>query len=310
MRLLLAAIAVCVCAQALGQPARRTAVIGYLAPVVAQNGPDIRLEGFRKGMRDLGYTEAKDYRLEIRSAAGKTERLDALARELAGMKVEVILASSLTATLAARRATKTIPIVMGNIPNPVENGAVASLARPGGNVTGVANFGGDLTVKQFAFLKTMVPTLSRVALLYNPDQPRNRVEGVTAAAHKAGVQPILLQARSVAEIERAFARMRDERPDALMVLPDPFFLEQRVQMVKLANEARLPAMYNSPQVVDAGGLMSYGTDLGEFFRHAARYVDRILKGAKPADLAVEQPVNVGLVINRKTAQAIGIPIPG
>jgi len=300
--------AFCFSAQALAQPSGKTAVIGYLAPVVAHPGPNARLEGFRKGMRELGYTEGKDYRLDIRQVGDRTG-LSSIASALVDAKVDVILAAGTVAARTAQQATKTIPIVMANASNPVENGLVTSLARPGGNITGTANFGGELSVKQFGLLKTLVPKLSRVAFLYNPAQPQDRFGSVIEAARKARVQAIVLEARSLPEIEQAFARMRSQRVDGLLVLPDAFFFEHRAQIVTWANEGRIPTMYNSSQTVEAGGLVSYGLGLGEYFRSSARYVVRILKGAKPADLAVEQPANLELVINRKTAKAIGLTIP-
>jgi len=266
---------------------------------------------FRQGMRELGYVEGKNLIIEWRSAEGKPERLSGLATELVNLKVDVIVAAGTPATSAAQKATATIPIVMGSIADPVANGFVKSLRQPAGNITGLANMSEDVSPKQLEMLLAMVPKLSRVALLVNPSNPANvkSVEIVQSAGHKLGVKVLRADARTPQEIDDAFSWIRQQNAGALMMWTEPFFLQQKNQIAALAVKHRLPAMGGDRIYSEAGALMSYGPNIADQYRRAATYVDRILKGAKPAELPVEQPTKFDLVINRKTARALGLTIP-
>jgi putative tryptophan/tyrosine transport system substrate-binding protein len=251
--------------------------------------------------------------LEIRSAEGKLERLHALADELVALKVDVIVVGGQPHALAAKQATGTIPIVFVAVGDPVESGLVASLARPGGNVTGVSSVGLDLVGKRLEQLKQAVPGVSRVAVLHNPGE-RTEKDRLTeareaeVAARAMGVRLQFVEARRPSDFDRAFSEIR-ARADALTVLGTSTFYNARGRLVDLAAKHRLPTMYVAREYVEAGGLMSYGADTADWFRRAATYVDKILKGAKPADLRVEQPTKFELVINLKTAKALGLTIP-
>jgi putative ABC transport system substrate-binding protein len=266
---------------------------------------------FRQGMRELGYVEGKNLIIEWRSAEGKLEHLSGIATELVNLKVDVIVAAGGPATRAAQKATTTIPIVMGSVADPVSNGFIKSLAQPAGNITGSSNMSEDVSPKQLEMLLAMVPKLSRVALLVNPSNPANvkSVEIVQSAGHKLGVKILRTDARTPQEIDDAFSWIRQQNAGALMMWTEPFFLQQKNQIAALAVKHRLPAMGGDRIYSEAGALMSYGPNIADQYRRAATYVDRILKGAKPAELPVEQPTKFDLVINRKTARALGLTIP-
>jgi putative ABC transport system substrate-binding protein len=285
--------------------------IGYLQAVVPQNDSSPFLEDFRQGLRDLGYVEGKNVELEIRWGEGKLERLPALATELVGLKVNVIVAVSSPAVLAAKQATRTIPIVMPLSSDPVGDGLVTSLARPGGNITGLSMMAPEVGAKRLQLLRDVVPRVRPVAVMWNPDYTGMvaRFRQTQGAAPSVGMGVRSVEVRDSRELERAIETMDHERPDALVLLVDPLTLSQRLRIVEFAAESRIPAIYESSQFVEAGGLMSYGPNSDELVRRSATYVDKILKGAKPADLPIEQPAKFELVINLKTAKALGITIP-
>jgi putative ABC transport system substrate-binding protein len=284
--------------------------IGFLdlgSPSVRQH----YLEALRQGLRDLGYAEGKNIALESRWAEERTERLPDLAAELVRLRVDVIVTATTQGTLATKRATGTIPIVMALVSDPVGSGVVASLARPGGNITGLSIMHPEVTGKRLQLLKEAVPKLSRAAVLWNSSNPSvpPLLRETEAAARALGVQLQRLEVRAASEFDGAFSAMSRDRAGALMVLPDALFSNQRKRVVDLAAKNRLPAMYWTRDFVDAGGLMTYGPNLADLFRRAATYVDKILKGAKPADLPVEQPTRFELIVNMKTAKALGLTIP-
>jgi putative tryptophan/tyrosine transport system substrate-binding protein len=291
------------------QPPTHVPRIGYLLGTTREQEP--ALEAFLEGMRALGYVEGQNLVIEYRAAEGQYERLPALAAELVQRKVDVLLAVNTPAALAAKDATTTIPIVMLGVGDPVGSGLVASLARPGGNVTGVASLQTDLVGKQLEFLKAVLPTVSRVAVLWNPANPAHarHVRAADVAAQALGVQLHLLEARGPDAFDRAFAAMISAHAGALLVLGDALVFEHRRRLAELAVTSRLPTVHNLRPYVEAGGLMAYGPSLPDLRRRAAVHVDKILKGAKPADLPVEQPTTYELIINLKTAQALGLTIP-
>ena len=267
-----------------------------------------RTEAFRQGLRDLGYVEGQNIVLEWRSADDKWDRLPDLAGELVRLKVAVIVTAEGTAVLAARKVTQTVPIVMGQSGDPVALGVAASLARPGGNVTGLTTIATDLTAKLAELLKEAVPKLSRLAVLSNPANALSAaaLKHVETAANAMGLQLQTVDARDPRALDSAFSAMVKARAGGLVVLPDPMFLTQRVRIAELAVKSRLPAIYGIPEHAQAGGLMAYAASRTDLFRRAAAYVDKILKGAKPADLPVEQPTKFELVINLKAAKALGL----
>jgi ABC-type uncharacterized transport system substrate-binding protein len=278
--------------------------------------PEVRggLDPFRQALRELGYVEGRNIAIEFRSAEGRVERFPALAAELVRLKVDLIVAGATPQARAAKQATATIPIVVMVMHDPVKDGLVASLARPGGNVTGSTFLAPELTPKLLELLKGAVPKVSRVAGLWHPGAHGERtrqdmVKEAERAAGALGVQLQLVRAEAPNDLDGAFFAMARGRADALIVLPSPMFYGERRRIVDLAAKHRLPAMYNAREYVDVGGLMAYGASLPDLYRRAATYVDKILKGAKPADLPVEQPTNYELVINLKTAKALGITIP-
>jgi putative tryptophan/tyrosine transport system substrate-binding protein len=291
----------------------KVARIGLLAGNLASN-PHLP-EAFRQGLRDLGYVEGRNVVIEYRDAEGKLERLPALAAELVALKVDVIFVGGGTrVTLAAMQATKTIPIVFTGVGDPVTSGLVTNLARPGGNVTGLSGLGPELVGKRLELLKQAVPGVDRVAVLWLPGALGERTDkdmltGADVAARALGVRLQFVEARGPDEFARAFSDMSSARAGALTVLPSNRFLREHRRLVDLAAKNRLPAVYTSREFVDAGGLMSYGATQPDLFRRAATYVDQILKGAKPGDLPVEQPTKYELIINLKTAKALGLTIP-
>jgi len=293
-----------------GQPAGKVPRVGILwsfSPTIASPFADV----FRHGLRGLGYVEGRNIVLEERWADGRFDRLPSLATELVRLNVDVIVTASTPAVQAAQQATKTIPIVMMLVSDPVESGVVASLARPGGNVTGLSLMHPELSKKRLELLKEAVPKVSRVAVLSNPSNPNTPplLRETEAAARTLGVQVQVVKARDSAELDSAFSAMARERADVLVVMPDVVFLDQRRRIVDLAAKRRLPAVYSWREPVDVGGLMAYGASVSDILRRGAVYVDKILKGAKPADLPVEEPTKFELVINLKTARALGLTIP-
>jgi len=291
------------------QQRSKVARIGLLEPTSASSSANLR-EALIAGLRELGYVEGKNIIIEERWAEGNYERLPALAAELVRLKVDVIVAAGTPAPQAAQQATTTIPIVMAAASDAVDAGLVASLSRPGGNITGLTNLNVDLSSKRVELLRVAVPKLSRVAVLVNPGHPGHpdSLKIIQAAAKTAGVSVSPLRAGTVSQIEAALVEMTRERAGALMVLPDPLFTSQRRRIAELATKDRLPTMFSNREYVEDGGLMSYGQNPAEHFQRAATYIDKILKGARPADLPVEQPTQFELVINLKTAKAIGLTI--
>jgi putative ABC transport system substrate-binding protein len=294
------------------QPREKVPRVGYLtAGSQSDQGRQRRFEAFRQGLRELGYVEGQNIAIESRWAEGKDNRYPALTADLVRLKVDVIVAVGGAASKAAQQATRMIPIVMSLVNDPLESGLVPSLARPGGNVTGISLMAPDLVGKQFGVLKEVVPKLSRVALLRNPANPASaaQLREAEAAARALGVRLQTLEARSPQEIESAFAAMTRERAGALVVLTDSIFTNQRRQIAALAAERRLPAVYGNSEHAEAGGLVAYSANFLDLERRAATFVDKILKGAKPGDLPVEQPTKFELIVNLKTAKALGLTIP-
>jgi putative ABC transport system substrate-binding protein len=291
------------------QPTKITR-IGYLDAVsLSVNAAPV--EAFRQGLRTLGYVDGKNIFIEWRSADGKLDRLPALAAELVHLKVDIIVTGGRSATRADKEATSTIPIVMAQDPDPVGTGFVASLAQPGGNITGLSNLRPELSGKRLELMKEIVPKLARLAVLGTSSVPGNAqsLKEMELGASAVRVQLQYLDVLGPKEIETVFRAASKGRADAVLVLGSPFLLSHRIQVVDLALKSQLPAIYYSTEFVEDGGLMSYGVNINDLFRRAATYVDKILKGTKPADLSVEQPTKYELVINLKTAKQIGLTIP-
>jgi putative ABC transport system substrate-binding protein len=267
--------------------------------------------GFQLGMRELGYVEGKDFVGEARYADGNYERLPDLAAELVRSKVDIIVTGWTAGIGTLQQATSTIPIVMAYSTDPVGNGFVASLARPGGNITGLTGSSDDSAPKQLELLATVVPNTSRIGVLGNPATPTYSavLKGTETSAQKAGLAVVPMEAGNPQQIRKAFAAFAEQRVQAVIVAADAVFFLQRWQIAELAIINRLPSMFSQREYAVAGGLMSYGENLSDFFRHAASFVDKIIKGAKPGDLPIEQPTKFNLVINRTTADAIGVTIP-
>jgi ABC-type uncharacterized transport system substrate-binding protein len=294
------------------QPAK-IARIGYLSNNLAGN--PLAREAFLQRLRDLGYVEGRNLVIEYRDAEGNAERLPALAAELVALKVDVIVAAAGTrVAMVAKQATRTLPIVFIGAGDPVTSGLVTSLARPGGNVTGLSLLFPELAAKGLEHLKQAVPGVSRVAVLLEPGavpEPtyKDILKGAGVAARALGVRLQVVEARGPEDFDRAFSDMTRARAGALAVLSTPMFASERRRLGDLAAKNRLPTVFQFREYVDAGGLMSYGPNIADLNRRAATYVDKILKGAKPADLPVEQPTKFELVINLKTAKALGLTIP-
>ena len=284
--------------------------LGMLCVPLAAEGQSW-LADFQQGLQELGYLEGKNILIEQRYAVGQFERLPELAADLVRLKVDVLVVADAPAAHAAKKAASTIPIVMTSVADPVGIGLVASLAHPGGNVTGLSDFNAGVVAKRLELLKEVVPSASRIAVLLNPANPTNllQLKLTQAAAPALGVTLLSLEAKGPDDIDRAFTAIREERPGALLVIGDPTFGTHRRRIVELAAKGRLPAIYWLRQPVDAGGLMSYGTNFAHLYCRVAIYVDKILRGAKPADLPVEQPIKSELVINLKTVKALGLTIP-
>jgi len=291
------------------QPAKGVRRIGWLSPASAAEGLP-NLEALRAGLRELGYVEGQNITIEARWAEGRSERLPQLAAELVRLPVDVLFTAGTPASGAAKQATSTIPIVFANVAFPDQTGLVASYPRPGGNVTGVAFIGPEYG-KRLELLKEARPRLSRVALIYNPDNPGSvlALQETQRWATPLGVSLEPHKFRGPQDFENVFGAIAGKRPDALMTTADPIIFSYRTRIVDFAAKNRLLSMYPSREFVVAGGLMFYGTSIPEVYRRAAVYVDRILKGAKPADLPVEQPVKFDMVINLKAAKALGLTIP-
>jgi|SRR5215831_13934923 len=293
------------------QPAGTVRRIGYLAAGSAKVNVNY-VDAFRQGLRELGWVEGQNIVVEYRHAEGRFDRLPDLAAELIRLRVELIFATPTPAAVAARNATRTIPIVMRGVGDPVELGLIESLARPGGNVTGLSySVGMETFGKSLELLKEAVPKVRRVAILSNPDNPAHAraVDTLKGTARSLALQLQLLQARGPDALDGAFAAMAKERVGALFVVADSMLFLHRARLADLAVKGRLPSMHGYREDVEAGGLMSYGPSFVPQFKQSAVYVDKILKGARPADLPVEQPTKFELVINLKTAKALGLTIP-
>jgi putative ABC transport system substrate-binding protein len=308
--LILCALLLALCSLAEAQQTQKIPRIGVLSVTSPATIP-ARLDAFRQGLSELGYVEGKNIVIEYRYADGNLDRVPALAAEMVRLNVDVILTGGSAATRPAKGTTATIPIVMAQDTDPVGNGFVASLARPGGNITGLSIVAPELSGKQLEILKETVSKLSRAVVLSHSNEPsyiqlRKEME-LAAKALKIQIQ--FLDARSPKDVETAFREASRRRADAVLVTTSPIVASQRAQIADLAVKNRLPAMYGQPEYVDVGGLMFYGTSVTDLFRRAATYVDKILKGAKPADLPVEQPVKFEFIINLKAAKQIGLTIP-
>jgi putative ABC transport system substrate-binding protein len=285
--------------------------VGYLEFGSAAPGTP-HLEAFRRGLRELGWIESQNIAIEVRYAEGKQDRLAEFAADLVRLKVDVIFASATPAALAAKQATTTIPIVIGFVADPVGSGLVPRLARPRGNITGWTHLAGlELNAKRLEILKEAIPEATRIGALWNPANPIHEpsLRVIEAAAQRLKVQLHPKGVQDPHELEGAFSAMAQERLQGLTVPPDGMFLVHRARIIELAAKHRIPTMYGVRELARAGGLMAYGVNLPEMYRHGALFVDRILRGAKPADLPVEQPTKFELVINLKTAKALGLTIP-
>ena len=288
------------------QQAEKVYRIGLVASVSSP------LDAFRQGLKEAGYVEGKNVVIEMRFAQGRNERFPELIAEVLRLKVDVLVAASSSVALAAKKATQTVPVVFAGILDPIVLGLVQSLARPGGNVTGVTfGIGSEVSGKWVELLSEAVPNVSHVAVLYNSANPGNApvLQAIQTAARTLKVRADMLDAGNDTNLNSAFATIGASGAQGIIVAPDPFFFADPAKVVQFAASKRLPAMYFSKRFVDTGGLMSYGGSLEDSFRRAATYVDKILKGAKPADLPIEQPTRFELVINMKTAKALGLTIP-
>jgi putative ABC transport system substrate-binding protein len=269
------------------------------------------VDAFRQGLSELGYVEGQNMMIEFRSAEGRMERLPDLAAELVRLSVDVIQTATSPTIRAAQQATRTIPIVMGNSQDPVSEGFVASLARPGGNITGQTLFSPDLAAKRLQLLKDVIPTLTRVAVLWHVDDPALALalRETVIAANALRLEFRSLGVRGPDEFEAAFRTAMQENAGALIVLENILSFRYRAEIARLANGSRMPAMYGLREYAEAGGLIAYGPNLAQMYRRSATYVDKILKGTKPADLPVEQPVRFELLLNLKTAKTLGLTVP-
>jgi ABC-type uncharacterized transport system substrate-binding protein len=287
-----------------------TIVIGVLSPESSSTGD---VAGLREGLRELGYIEGRNIRYEYRWAAGDFSRLPAMTAELVNMKVDVLVTYVTQASLLAKRATNSIPIVMVGVGDPVGVGLVDSLARPGGNVTGTSSIATTVAAKQLDLLKAILPSASQIAALWNPANlafQTLQVNQAKAAAKEAKVDLQLFEARSADQFDDVFKSIKEAGLQALLILLDPLFIVNFQKLAALSNKARLIVMTGYRTFVDAGGLMSYGPNYRDIYRHCASYIDKILKGANPADLPVEQPTKFEFVVNLKTAKGLNLSIPG
>ena len=286
--------------------------VGFLAvPKRPEPFQSSRFGAFVQGMHDLGYVEGRNLVIEWRFADNEVGRIPALATELVNLKVDLIVASGTPVISAAQKATTTIPIVMPTSNDPVGSGLVASLGRPGGNTTGLSNLSSDTSPKVVEVLLSIAPKVSRVAILVNPKNPSNAANAINLQIALQGVGPIGLpvEASTVEDIGGGFLKMKEQNADAVVVAPDAVFVEQRQRIADLAMTYRLPSIFSFREHVEAGGLMSYGEHLGDSYRRAATYVDRIFKGAKPGELPIEQSTKLELLINLRTAKALGLEVP-
>jgi putative tryptophan/tyrosine transport system substrate-binding protein len=297
------------------QQAKKIARIAYLitSPLESPEGR-ASVAAFRQGLREHGYVENQNILVEYRSVKGRIDRYPEIAAEVVGLKVDVIVAAPTPAARAAQKATGTIPIVAAVMGDPVGDGLVASLARPGGNITGLTFIAPELVPKRLAILKEVLPGVSRIAVLFQPGAfsertTMNMLKETNATARTLGVHLQLTEVRGAEALDRAFSTLIKERAEAVLVSAGSMFFAERRRLVALAEKHKLPAMYNSREFVDLGGLIGYGASIDDLIRRAAQYVDSILKGAKPADLPIEQPTKFELIINRKTAKALGLTIP-
>jgi putative ABC transport system substrate-binding protein len=292
------------------QQAKKVSRIGFLFGI-SPSAASGRVEAFRQGLRELGYVEGKNIVIEWRYAEGKIDRLPALAAELVRLNVDVIVTAGPTVTRAAKETTATIPIVMAQDTDPVGNGFVASLARPGGNITGLATLSPELSGKRLELLKEVIPRLSRVAVIGTSTQPgyAQQLREIELAAGAFGVKLQYLDVLDPKDIETAFGAARKGRAEAVLVMQNPVAISQRTRIVDLAVKNRLPASYPQTEYTEAGGLMYYGANTPDLFRRAATYVDKILKGRTPADLPVEQPMKFEFIISLKAAKQIGLTVP-
>jgi putative ABC transport system substrate-binding protein len=288
------------------QQAGKVYRIGYLGSQLFES-----FNAFRTGLRELGWVEGRNLAIEYRLTEGRNERYSAAAAELAGLKVDLIVTTNSPGTRAAKEATATIPIVMIGPGDPVGAGFVESLARPGGNITGIASLGSEFAPKFLQLLKEAIPGVSRVVVLSNPTNPGNApaVKAAQAAGPALGIRVQVVEVTAPADFDQAFSAMLKERAEALLVGPEPLFIAQRRSLIDFAAAHRLPAVYGSRAFVDEGGLMSYGASDPGLYRRGATYVDKILRGAKPGDLPVEQPTKFDLIINLRTAKVLGLTIP-
>jgi putative tryptophan/tyrosine transport system substrate-binding protein len=291
------------------QQASKVPKIGFLV-VPSRSFFADRMESFRQGLQSLGYVEGKNLLIEYRYAEGKLDRLPELAKELVGVKVDLIVTTTTPSVLAAKNATQTIPIVFAGVQDPVASGIVNGLARPGGNATGLSILGPDLSGKRLELLKEVVPKIAHVAFLSGVGPAAAvTVKETQAAAQALGLQFQSLEVRDSKDFDRAFEAIKKNRVQALLTIPGPIINSHQPRIIQFAAKNRLPTMYAAPEFVDGGGLMSYAPNYNDLFRRAALYVDKILKGSKPADLPVEQPMKFEFVINLKAAKQIGLTIP-
>ncbi len=292
------------------QPVKKSVVVGILATEDQLSAQTV-VAAFKQGLKELGYVEGENLTLQWRFADGKFELVPGFATELVNLKVDVIVSAGTVTTIALQKATSTIPIVMANTLDPVGSGLVKTLARPGGNITGLSSLGGDIGGKHLEMLLSVAPKFSRVAVLLNPGNQSHPLvlKSIQSAALKTSTTILPLEARTAPEIENAFSAMTQGKAGAVIVARDGFYINRTRQITELALKNRLPSISERENYAEAGGLMSYGVNQAEQFRRAATYVDKIFKGAKPADLPVEQPTKFDLVINRKTAKALGLTIP-
>jgi putative tryptophan/tyrosine transport system substrate-binding protein len=295
-----------------GQDAKQVARIGLLSPF----SPDAAArwyDAFRKGLRDLGWIEGQNISIVYRYSAGKADLLPELAADLVRLNVDIIVVSVSDDALAAHRSTKTIPIVMASVGDPVASGLVASLARPGGNITGLSQEAPELAGKRLATLKELVPALARAAVLWNPQNPSSSSTltwmDMQVPARQLQIQLLSFEARSPSDFEKAFEGAIGAHADALVITPDPLFADNLQRLADLATRSHLPTIFHLREFVRYGGLVSYGIDRSDQFRRAATYVDKILKGAKPADLPVQQPIKFDLAVNLKTAKSLNLTVP-
>jgi len=292
------------------QPAGKVYRIGFLGNSTA--ALEANLVGpFREGLRELGYVEGQNIVIEYRWAEGKYERFPALIAELLAQRVKVIVSAGTPASLAVKKATTSVPLVMVAVGDPVATGLVASLARPGGNITGLTSTSEELDGKRLELLRQVIPKLSHVAVFWNPENPTllTSLEEMRAAAQVLGMKVQVLEVKTPGELEETFKAIVRERPGALLVMADRLFLHNRQRIMDFATKQRLPVVPGHPELVEAGGLMSFGPSYPGMHGRAAYFVDRILKGAKPADLPVERPTKFELVVNLKAAKALGLTLP-